>query len=159
MHTLTRLGLLTDNIEPDALVQYYSNLARSASIQFRARLSLPEMLNFPIVDLCGLLGNLLENAVEACQRQQTGDKTIFIAGRVQYGQLEFVLDNSFDDELKTRGGKYLSSKRNGFGFGISSVLETIERYNGVINLYADEKGFHAELSLPTGAEKRIPIPV
>ena len=155
----TRLGRLTDNIELDALVQYYSNLAQSASIQFRARLSLPEMLNFPIVDLCGLLGNLLENAVEACQRQQTGDKTIFIAGRVQDGQLEFVVDNSFDGELKTRGGKYLSSKRSGFGLGVSSVLETVERYNGVINLYADEKGFHAEVSLPIGVEKRIPSPV
>ena len=155
----TRLGRLTDNIELDALVQYYSNLAQSASIQFRARLSLPEMLNFPIVDLCGLLGNLLENAVEACQRQQTGDKTIFIAGRVQDGQLEFVVDNSFDGELKTRGGKYLSSKRSGFGLGVSSVLETVERYNGVINLYADEKGFHAEVSLPIGVEKRILSPV
>ena len=148
----TRLGRLTDNIELDALVQYYNSLAQSAGIQFRARLSLPKVLNFPIVDLCGLLGNLMENAVEACQRQQTGDKTIFIAGRTQDGQLEFVVDNSFNGELKTRGGKYLSSKRNGFGLGISSVLETVERYDGAINLYDDEKGFHAEVSLPLGIE-------
>lgn len=145
-----RLGRLTDNIELDALVQYYSNLAQSAGIQFCTRLSLPAVLNFPIVDLCGLLGNLLENAVEACQRQQTGDKTIFIAGRAQDGQLEFVVDNSFRGELKTRGGNFLSSKRSGFGLGVSSVLETVERYGGVINLYADDKGFHAEVSLPLG---------
>lgn len=144
----TRLGRLTDNIELDALVQYYNNLARSSGIQFRARLQLPGEVNFPIVDLCGLLGNLLENAVEACQRQQTGEKTIFIAGRLHGGQLEFVLDNSFDGKLKTIGGKYLSSKRRGFGLGVSSVLETVERYDGVINLYTDAKGFHAELSLP-----------
>lgn len=155
----TRIGRLTENIQLDALVQYYSNLAQSSGIQFRARLSLPAMLDFPIVDLCGLLGNLLENAVEACQRQQAGDKTIFIAGRVQDGQLEFVIDNSFDGEIKLKGGNYLSSKRDGFGLGISSVLETVERYDGVSNLYADEKGFHAELSLPMGVEKRIPSPV
>lgn len=151
----TRLGRLTDNIELDALVQYYSNLAQSSGIQFRARLQLPEVLNFPIVDLCGLLGNLMENAVEACQRQQTGDKTIFIAGRAQDSQLEFVIDNSFNGKLKTKGGKYLSSKRKGLGLGISSVLETVERYGGVINLYADEKGFHAEVSLPLGIEQRL----
>lgn len=151
----TRLGRLTDNIELDALVQYYSNLALSGDIQFRARLQLPEVLHFPIVDLCGLLGNLLENAVEACQRQQTENKTIFIAGRAQDGQLEFVVDNSFDGELKFRGENYLSSKRSGFGLGISSVMETVERYGGVINLYADEKGFHAELSLPLGIEQRV----
>lgn len=144
----TRLGRLTDNVELDALVQYYSNLAQSNDILFRTRLQLPARLDFPIVDLCGLLGNLLENAVEACQRQQTGDKTIFIAGRQQDGQLEFVIDNSFDGRLRTRGGKYLSSKRNDFGLGVSSVLETVGRYSGVINLYADSKGFHAEVSLP-----------
>lgn len=93
--------------------------------------------------------------MEACQRQQTGNKTIFIAGRVQDDRLEFILDNSFDGELKTRGGKYLSSKRNGFGLGISSVLETVELYEGVINLYANEKGFHAEVSLPLGIEQKV----
>lgn len=147
----TRIGRMTENVELDALVQYYNGLAQSAGIQFRARLSLPETLQFPIVDLCGLLGNLLENAVEACQRQQNGDKKIFIAGRLQGGQLEFVVDNSFDGQLKTQGGKYLSSKRNGFGLGISSVLETVHRYGGVINLYVDDTGFHAEFSLPAGA--------
>ena len=147
----TRIGRMTENVELDALVQYYNGLAQSAGIQFRARLSLPETLQFPIVDLCGLLGNLLENAVEACQRQQNGDKKIFIAGRLQGGQLEFVVDNSFDGQLKTQGGKYLSSKRNGFGLGISSVLETVQRYGGVMNLYVDDAGFHAEFSLPAGA--------
>ena len=155
----TRIGRLTENIELDALVQYYSNLAQSCGIRFRARLSLPAVLDFPVVDLCGLLGNLLENAVEACQRQQTGDRTIFIAGRAQDGQLEFVIDNSFDGETKLKGGNYLSSKRDDFGLGIPSALETVERYGGAINLYDDEKGFHTEGSLPLGVEKRIPSPV
>nr|WP_314464377.1 GHKL domain-containing protein [uncultured Clostridium sp.] len=44
---------------------------------------------------------------------------------------------------------------NGFGLGISSVLETVERYDGVINLYANEKGFHAEVSLPLGIKQRL----
>ncbi|SFR87332.1 sensor histidine kinase [Anaeromicropila populeti] len=144
----TRLGRLTENIEIDAMVQYYSNLARSNHIQFRARLNIPAQLNISIVDLCGVLGNLLENAVEACQRQQTGTKSIFIAGRVNDGCLEFVVDNSFSGKVNISRGQYLSSKRNGFGLGISSVLETIERYNGVINLYSDDKGFHAEVSIP-----------
>ena len=155
----TRLGRITDNIELDALVQYYSGLAQSRDIRFRARLMLPAMLDFPMVDLCGLLGNLLENAVEACQRQKNGEKALFIAGRIQDGQLEFVVDNSFDGRLNIRGGKYVSSKRSGFGLGIPSVLETVERYGGVINLYADEKGFHTEVSLPIGTVEKAPLPL
>lgn len=147
----TRLGRLTHNVELDALIQYYNNLAQSSDIKFRARLNLPAELSFPMVDLCGLLGNLLENAVEACQRQETGSKKIFMAGQILDGHLEFIIDNSFDGELKIKGNKYLSSKRNNsYGIGITSVLETVERHSGVINLYADDKGFHAELSLPFG---------
>lgn len=145
-----RLARLTENIQLDALVQYYKNLAESNGIVFRSKLQLPATLNFPIVDLCGLLGNLLENAVEACQRQQVGEKTIYMAGRLQNNQLEFVLDNSFQGEVKRIGRKYLSSKRSGFGLGLSSVFETVERYDGVINIYAKDNVFHAEISLPNG---------
>ncbi len=155
----TRIGRLTENVELDALVQYYSSLAQSRDIRFRSRLMLPAKLDFPMVDLCGLLGNLLENAVEACQRQKDGEKTLFIAGRIQDGRLEFVVDNSFNGKLNARGGKYMSSKRSGFGLGIPSVLEAVERYGGVINLYADEKGFHAEVSLPIGVEEKVPLPL
>ncbi|HHT96407.1 MAG TPA: sensor histidine kinase [Clostridiales bacterium] len=90
----------------------------------------------------------MENAVEACQRQLSENKTIFIAGQLQDGHLDFVIDNSFNEELKTMGGKHLSSKRDGFGLGISSVLEIVDRYNGIINLYVDKKTFHVEISLP-----------
>lgn len=155
----TRIGRLTENVELDALVQYYSGLAQSMDIRFRSRLLLPAKLDFPMVDLCGLLGNLLENAVEACQRQKDGEKIIFIAGRIQDIQMEFVVDNSFDGKLNVRGGKYASSKRSGYGLGIPSVLETVERYGGAINLYADEKGFHAEVSLPLGAAEKVPLPM
>lgn len=151
----TRLGRLTDNIELDALVHYYSNLAQLYDIQFRARLLLPAELNFPIVDLCGLIGNLLENAVEACQRQKIGNRTIFIAGRIQDGQLEFVVDNSFDSQLKIIEDKYVSSKRNDFGLGIASIMEAVERNSGIINLYADKNGFHAEVSLPLKSANNI----
>ena len=41
-----------------------------------------------------------------------------------------------------------SKRRNSCGIGIPSVLETVKRHNGVINLYAEDKVFHAEISLP-----------
>ncbi|MPN56719.1 hypothetical protein SDC9_204411 [bioreactor metagenome] len=143
---------LTENVELDALVQYYGSLSQSGGIKFETRLQLPAKLNFPIVELCGLVGNLLENAVEACQRQQEGDRSIFIAGRLLNDQLTFVVDNTFDGKLRASGKGYLSSKRTGFGLGLTSVQETVARHGGVINLYADSKGFHAEVSLPLSTD-------
>ena len=118
-------------------------------IKFEVKLQFPEKLNFPIVELCGLVGNLLENAVEACQRQKdSNNRSIFVAGRLLNDQLTFVVDNTFDGKLRTSGKRYLSSKRTGFGLGLASVQETVTRHGGVINLYSDSKGFHAEVSLP-----------
>ena len=118
-------------------------------IKFEEKLQFPEKLNFPIVELCGLVGNLLENAVEACQRQKdSNNRSIFVAGRLLNDQLTFVVDNTFDGKLRTSGKRYLSSKRTGFGLGLASVQETVTRHGGVINLYSDSKGFHAEVSLP-----------
>lgn len=148
----TQMRNLTENVELDALVQYYGSLSQSGGIKFETRLQLPAKLNFPIVELCGLVGNLLENAVEACQRQQEGDRSIFIAGRLLNDQLTFVVDNTFDGKLRASGKGYLSSKRTGFGLGLTSVQETVARHGGVINLYADSKGFHAEVSLPLSTD-------
>lgn len=139
---------LAESRELDALLQYYYSLALSEKIELRTRIELPAELRFPIVELCGLLGNLFENAVEACMRQASGDRTIFFAGRLDDGQLEFVLDNSFDGCIRRSGEDFLSSKREGHGLGLISVRQTVDRFGGVINLYPDGKTFHAELSLP-----------
>ena len=80
-----------------------------------------------------ILGNLLENAVEACLREKNGKCSIRLRiFRKNKSSLVFLTDNTcsgtvrFDADGKTP----LSSKRKGVGIGVSSIREIADRYGG-----------------------------
>ena len=79
-----------------------------------------------------LLGNLLENAVEACGRQRDGEKFIRLSMKQVGAAIVIVLDNSFSGELKKEGQALLSSKREGAGVGLSSIQEIAKNYHGFV---------------------------
>ena len=66
------------NISSNAILNYYIHLARNQGIGVETSISLPEALPMPDTDFCTILGNLLSNAVEACERQTSGIPSIAI---------------------------------------------------------------------------------
>jgi len=97
-----------------------------------------------VMDLCIIIGNFLENAVEACQRMEEGEKFIRIRSLIQGDYLTIVVENSFDGDWKEQDGVYLSRKREGTentpfeGIGIASVKSICEKYGGRIVINADD---------------------
>ena len=99
-------------------------------------------------DITVLLGNLLENAVEACKRDRGKEK--FIKLRVkQRGQsmLLILMDNTCTAPVAFEDGTPLSSKREGFGIGVSSVREIAGRYSGAVQLKQEDGVFRASVRL------------
>lgn len=68
-HTDTPSKTYSNNPTVNAVVAYYAGHAEAAGIRFSARVQLPEQLLIPDPVLCVLLGNLLENAVDACKTE------------------------------------------------------------------------------------------
>ena len=58
-------------------------MAQIQGTEFQVRLDLPDQMPLTDVELCTVLGNLLDNAVEACSRQKQGVRRIFIAGETR----------------------------------------------------------------------------
>ncbi len=139
---------IAENPELDALLHYYYSLAKEHNIALTFRLELPGEVPFPIAELCTILGNLLENAFEACIRQQDENKFVFIGGKIMGNRIIFAVDNSFDGTLKKHRSLFLSSKRPGPGIGIESVKATVKRYDGIINIKPQGNRFQVELGLP-----------
>jgi signal transduction histidine kinase len=132
----------------DAILHYYAGTASQIHAEFSAVLQLPRSLEISDTDLCILLGNLLENAVEACRRQTTGRRFIYLRGKTEGQQLRLVLDNSYDGLLKEKDGRYYSSKRKGFGIGMHSVRTIVEAHGGLISFEAEEHVFKASVLIP-----------
>ena len=136
------------NSAADAVVSYYASTAKENSISFDALVRLPPSLDFPTDELCALLGNLLENAVEACIRQETGKRFIYLRGQISDQKLGIILDNSYDGNIRYSEDHFYSSKRSGSGIGIRSVRSIVERHHGLISFEPKDMVFQVSLMIP-----------
>ena len=84
-------------------------------------------------DLSVILGNLLENAVDACAAQKSKDRRIVFRGKADRSALYFTIDNTMEGELRRdKEGRLLSVKHEGPGLGLESVRDIVSRYNGIL---------------------------
>ncbi len=119
------------NYALNALLNYYRQIAEQNDIRFTVKMDLPETLRMSDVDLCVMIGNILDNAEEACKRLAVNERFIDLNGVNREGkQFILVATNSCDEKLKDQEGIYLSTKKNGTGMGLLSVRLTAEEYGG-----------------------------
>ena len=82
-----------------------------------------------------IFGNLLENACDACQSLPPNRRKIQIkASLPNPNVLVFAIDNTYSVPIQKVDNQYLSSKHSGFGTGIDSVQNIVQRYRGVLTL-------------------------
>ena len=104
-------------------------------------MDIPNTLPVSDNDLTVLLGNLIENAVEACCAQQNGQRIIRISGQCAGSRLLFTIDNTFDNPIKkNQSGVYMSSKHSGEGIGLQSAQSIAQRLGGYLEI-AQQGGF------------------
>jgi hypothetical protein len=123
--------LLCDNFAVNAVAVHYLDLATESHIQTNLRLVVPESLGrIPDTDMSIIVGNLFENAIEACLFVDEERRFIRMSSKIAKRLLTLVIDNSFDGTYTERDGEFYSRKREGKGVGISSVRAVVERYGG-----------------------------
>jgi hypothetical protein len=125
--------LLCDNFAVNAVAVHYLDKAMEAHIQADLRLVVPvDLGQIPDNDMSIIVGNLFENAIEACQFVEEDKRFIRMNSKVVKKRLTLVIDNSFDGTYTEKGGEFYSRKRPGKGVGISSVRAVVERYGGAL---------------------------
>lgn len=129
----------------NALVADYAERCKDLMIAFDVHLDIPEALTVPNYDLCIILGNLLENAVAACEKLSHG-RTIRLETQSTRNQLLFRVKNSFDGNISHKDGVPFSKKVNG-GFGLRSVKEVIAGHGGDILFEWDSQSFTAYVAV------------
>lgn len=141
----------------DMLLRLYAKRAAEGQVSFTATVKLPEELPVESVDLCVLLSNLLENAMEATAALPRGERWVSVGMGYRASRLSVTVDNSFDGRLERADGRLLSRKRaHAPGVGLRSVEAVAGRYQGSARFYPDESGrvFHSEVLLTARATER-----
>ena len=137
-----------ENRAADSVVGYYCAMAKRDEIPFRARLDLPETLPVDEIDMCLVLSNLLENALEASLRTAPGRRQIEITACVHADRILLIeVENAFDGEVNEKNGVFRSSKRRENGIGIQSVTRIAEKTGGTSTFTHQNGTFTAKVML------------
>jgi len=147
--------LSTGNYIVDAIVSAKAALASSYSVNFEYNISLPESLVIVDADLCAILSNLLDNAIEACLKLKD-NRCINLTMVIIKNELYIKLVNSTNGEYKKDGRNFKTTKQGQFhGIGMKHVESIVEKYNGIYNIEAGNDSFSTQIHIPLSLNEKI----
>lgn len=139
----------TGNPVIDALLHDKSNAAQKEGINFRHVLNLPSDLNIAYSDICAVLGNSLDNAIEACRRIEDKNisRDIELSMNYRDSYLVIVVSNTIDKPPQKEGKFFKSSKESSglHGLGMQSIERTVRKYSGNMVVKYDSSRFTLEI--------------
>lgn len=126
----------TGNLVIDSLLTYYDTVSKERNIEFSVRLNI-DYHRIPVNDyeLCIILGNLLDNCINACINQRNKPYFINIAiCEANNNKLIIECENSYDANPDTRKTDNINH-----GYGIKNIQNTLDKYHGVLKTEKSEK--------------------
>lgn len=139
----------TGNTGMDAILNSKLTLAEENGLEIKCDAKLPEFLPINQVDLCVLLGNLIDNAIEACEKiegEQRKFLRIYLC--VMKSQLYISVSNATNEVVRKLDKEYITNKRGNHGYGLRRINLIVEKYKGFINRQNEPGVFATEVMLP-----------
>ena len=134
----------------DGLVNYKASYIRALHIDFSAEIRIPADIEIQEENLCIILGNLLDNAVEGTEKVTESQRRICMEIMYKRGNLLILIENTCrEEELRFWGDSFLTTKKGGnHGIGLSSVEQAAEELHGSLEVHAEKGIFCASVILP-----------
>ncbi len=136
-----------NNVMADAILNSKLNVAEKMNVQLNVKANVPEMLPMSDVELCSVLGNMLDNAVEACGTLPKEERFMRVYIGKLKGQLYLSVQNSAGKVRKEKGS-YLSTKEGEHGYGLFRIDRVAKKYGGYVNRQNEEGIFATEIMIP-----------
>lgn len=133
----------------DAVMNVKRTKAFENHIQFEAKIALSQELLMDEMDLCIILGNALDNALEACEKMPRGQRQI-ILNLHKSGEMLFIeIKNTFKEEPVSGLEGLVTTKRDkkNHGFGLKTMEQLTKKYDGFISYETKESWFCLSINL------------
>jgi two-component system sensor histidine kinase AgrC len=129
----------------DSILNYKLNQAAALNIKTDISINVPERLNIRPFDLSVILGNLLDNAIEAARCCE--EKLIKISAELDRNVLYINVSNTFNNKIKYDGKKLITTKtdKEKHGMGLISVQQSLEKYNGAMEIHHKDNMFYVDI--------------
>lgn len=140
----------TGNPMTDAILNSKISLAKSKGIEVVADAHIPLKLKLSEIDLCCIIGNLFDNAIDASLSLPENERLIRVYMDMKNTQLYISFTNFTAGKKLTKVGRLFSTtKGDGHGFGLVRIDAIVERLDGYISRNSEDGAFTTEILLPT----------
>ena len=144
-------GFYSDNLVINAVAGHYLNLAKAKRIQVDTDIKTEDILPLKDEDLCVLLTNILENALEACcAAREKQERYIILKISANREHLALTCENSTDTPSILQEDNVIPSSKSDaqeHGYGIPAIRRIVERYYGILKLSNHDGCFTVKVSI------------
>ncbi len=130
----------------NVLVSHYADMAKERDTAFSVHIQIPDYLPIQDTDISVIIGNLLENAIDAVCELPPSERSIKVNMIYRGNMLAITVDNTFNGVVKQKDGVYLSTKSEHRGMGLSSIADIAGKY-GSVEFRNDDKTFYSSVML------------
>ncbi len=140
--------LKTGNVMVDAILNSKLTLIQGRNIRVDATATVPDNISISDIDLSVLIGNLMDNAMEACAQLPEAERFIRVYIDVIKQQLYISVINSMPGKARKKGARFLSDKEGHHGFGLLRIDDIVAKHSGYLNRQSENGVFATEVMLP-----------
>lgn len=137
----------TGNVMADAILNSKLGVAEKLNVRLNVKANLPDSLPLTDVELCSMLGNMLDNATEACAALPEDERFMRVYIGKLKGQLYLSVQNSAG-KIRKEKDSYLSTKEGEHGYGLFRIDRIVKKYGGYVNRQNEEGVFATEILMP-----------
>ncbi|MCM1182242.1 MAG: GHKL domain-containing protein [Roseburia sp.] len=143
------MALKTGNKMTDVILNSKISLAKSKDIVVTADAHVAVALTTAEIDLCIIIGNLFDNAIEASMQLPKEERLIRVYMDMKNTQLYMSFTNrTASKKQQKENGRFRSTKGQGHGYGLVRIDTIVERYQGYISRNSEDGAFTTEILLP-----------
>lgn len=140
--------LKTGRVMVDAILNGKISIASQNDIPVNAKARVPQEAGLNDVDLCVIIGNLLDNAIEENKKLDRERRFIRIYMGAKNTHLYIAVTNAAGKKRQRGNSFFPSSKGAMHGFGLARVAAIVKKYDGIFTADSEDGGFTAEVLLP-----------
>ena len=138
----------TGNVSVDAILNAKLSLVLKQDIDLSFKATVPGSLTVSDIDLCVILGNLIDNAMESCEKVEEGQRFLRLYIGVLKQQLYISISNATTETVRKIDAAYISTKRGNHGHGLKRIDRVVEKLTSLVNRQNEPGIFATEVLLP-----------
>ena len=138
----------TGNLAVDSIVNYKLQKIVGQDVEIETEIAVPEELSIEVADVVSLIGNLLDNALQALE-YVSQEKYLYLKIMYSEGRLLIRVRNRHANQVQYENGEIVTTKsnRNEHGFGLKSIRAVAEHYQGLVKVEHDKTYFTTDVLL------------